>query len=271
MTFIKQASRLASIALLSVAALMGGSSQAWGQGLTCWFVPGSEGPKCKVITDALAKDSGVAITPRVAGSYTEIFKAFGEKKDALVYAGSFASALLTARKLAVPLVQRVDSKEYYGGVMIYPKGGNPAAILKGNAAEISFATGASSGESAAKAATGGKANIPVKDHMAAANAVKAGKAKAAFVKNWWWEANAAKFPDLQMHEVPGVSDRKNPDNILLVSTSVNDELRARLLKAGLGAKEAFGATKMERFDLKGLAFSQGLMTKGGINPLTYAF
>jgi ABC-type phosphate/phosphonate transport system substrate-binding protein len=241
------------------------------QGLPCWFVPGSEGPRCKLITDALSRGSGVAITPRVAQSYTEIFKAFAEKKDALVYAGSFTSALLTARRLAVPLAQRVDSQEFYSGVMIFPRGGNPTTLLKEHGAEVAFAIGASSGESSAKAATGGKAALGVKDHMAAANAIKAGKARAAFVKNWWWQANSSKFPELQMFEVPGVSEQKNPDNILLVSVSVTDDLRARLLKAAMASKDAFGATRMDRFDAKELEFSQGLMAKGGINLNTYVF
>ena len=71
---------------------------------------------------------------------------------------------------------------------------NSAEILAKFPEKIAFAKGASSGESSAKAATSGKASIPVANHGAASNAVKAGKAKAAVVKNWWWESNKKKFP-----------------------------------------------------------------------------
>jgi ABC-type phosphate/phosphonate transport system substrate-binding protein len=247
------------------------ASSAMAQEMACWFVPGSNGAKSKAITEALTKESGITISPRVATNYPEIFKALSENKDALAYVGSFAATLLNARGLAVPLVQKIDGKEMYSGVMIYPKGGDAAAILRDSPADISFATGASSGESSAKAATAGKAAIGVKNHMAAANAVKAGKAKAAFVKNYWWDANKDKFPDFQMHEIPGISVTKCPDNVLMAASSVPQEVRDKVIKAAVAAKEAFGATRMEPFDAAKLDFPLELMTKGGIDPKTYAW
>ena len=156
-------------------------------------------------------------------------------------------------------------------MLIYPKGGDPAAILRDSPADISFAVGASSGESSAKAATGGKAAIGVKDHMAAANALKAGKAKAAMVKNHWWSANKSKFPDFEMYEVPGISVSKCPDNLLLASSTVKPETRATLIKAAMAAKDAFGATSMAPFDLSKLDFPLELMTQGHIDPKAYAW
>ncbi len=240
------------------------------QEMICWFVPGSEGPKCKIITEALTRESHLTITPRVAISYQEIYKALSERKEALVYAGSFAATLLNDRNLVVPLVQKIDGKEFYMGLMIYPKGADPTAILRDNPAEISFATGASSGESSAKAATAGKASIGVKDHQAAVNAVKAGKAKAALVKNHWWEANKNKYPDFQMYEIPGISEAKCPDNILMASSSVKPEIREKLAEAAKAAKDAFGAIRMDPFDAVKLDFSKELMTKGGIDSRTYS-
>ncbi len=246
------------------------ATSAMAQEMVCWFVPGSEGSKCKIITEALTRESHLTITPRVAISYQEIYKALTERKEALVYAGSFAATLLNDRNLAVPLAQKIDGKEFYMGVMIYPKGADPTAILRDNPAEISFATGASSGESSAKAATAGKAAIRVKDHQAAVNAVKAGKAKAALVKNHWWEANKNKYPDFQMYEIPGISEAKCPDNILMASSSVKPEIREKVTEAAKAAKDAFGAIRMEPFDVVKLDFTKELMTKGGIDSRTYS-
>jgi ABC-type phosphate/phosphonate transport system substrate-binding protein len=247
------------------------ANSARSEDLVCWFVPGSDGAKCKAITEALTKESGVGITPRVAANYPEIFKALSEKKDALVYTGSFATALLISRNLVLPLVQKIDGKELYCGVLIYPKGGDPAAILSGSPADVSYAIGASSGESTAKAATGGKASIGVKDHMAAANALKAGKAKAAVVKNYWWDANKDKFPDFQMYEIPGISIKKCPDNLLLASSSVKPDVCEKIVKAAVASKDAFGATSMDKFDAATLSFPLELMSKGGIDAKTYAW
>lgn len=270
MSFLNSAAKKAMAAAMWVALVATGAS-ASAQGITCWFVPGSDGQKSKTITEALSKGSGLAVTPRVATSYADIFKALAEKKDAVVYAGSFASAMLSSRGFITPLVQKLDGQELYSGVLIYPKGGDPAAILRTSAADISFALGASSGESSAKAATGGKASIGVKDHMAAVNALKAGKAKGAVVKNFWWENNKAKFPEFQMYSIPGVSDKKNPDNVLSASASTSEDIRAKLTKAALASKDAFGATSMVKFDTTRLKPTLELMTKGGINPKTYAW
>lgn len=247
------------------------ANSAMAQDLTCWFTPGSDGAKSKAITDALSKESGLTISPRVAANYPEIFTAFTEKKDALVYAGSFAATMLNARGLAVPLTQKIDGKELYAGVLIHPQGSNPVAILTDSPADISYAIGASSGESSAKAATGGKAAIGVKDHMAAVNAVKAGKAKGAVVKDYWWEANKDKFPEYQAYEIPGVSVKKNPDNILMASASLPTDTRDKIIKAAMASQGAFGATRIDTLDASKLNFSQELMTKGGINPQTYTW
>ena len=103
------------------------------------------------------------------------------------------------------------------------------------------------------------------------NAVKAGKAKAAFVKNWWWEANKDKYQDFRMKEIEGVSEKKNPDNLLMASSSTSQEIRDKVTKAALASKEAFGATAMTHFDVAQLAFSLDLMKKGGIDPGTYSW
>jgi ABC-type phosphate/phosphonate transport system substrate-binding protein len=237
--------------------------------VTCWFPPKYSPEAAKRIADALSSP-GIAVRPRVAQSYPELLAAFATKGEHVAYVGSFAQAILTVKKQGVPLVQAVDGKEFYGAWMILPKGADPVAVLRDSPAEIAFAKGASSGESGAKAATGGRAALARANHEAAADAVKTGKAKAAFVKSWWWEANKTRFPELSLHRLPGVSDARNPDNVLTASRALDPAVSAKLKAAALGAADAFGARSMRPFD-GDLSFTITLMRQGKIDPAAYLF
>lgn len=216
--------------------------------------------------------SGVTVTPRVAKNYAEILDALAGKEPALVYAGSFAQAVIKARDLGVPLAQAtMGGKELYAGVLVCPKDQDPKAILAEKTGKIAYAKGASSGESSAKAATGGKAAIGVSSHDAACGAVKAGVAEAAVVKDGWWEANKTNYPDFESHVIPGVSEKKNPDNVLTASKAVPADLQKKIAEAAMTSKDAFGAQEMKPFDAKSLDFTLGLMAKGGVDPKTYAW
>ena len=242
--------------------------------LVCWFPPGwkSKAAEAKQITDGLTSASGISIRPRIAKSYPEILTAFSSDDANLVYVGSFVQAIIAARKLGTPLVQNINGTELYSGILIYPEGQDPNAILKDNAEDIAFAKGASSGESSAKAATAGRASIGVANHGAAVNAVKAGKAKAAVVKNWWWDSNGSKFVGMSAYDIPGVSEKKNPDNVLTASKAVPDDVAEKVKIAAIANSEAFGkGANMQSFDAGTLSFSLGLMQKGKIDPLTYTW
>jgi len=242
--------------------------------LICWFPPGwkSKAASAKQITDGLSSASGIAIRPRIAKSYPEVLTAFTSKDANLVYVGSFVQAIIAARNLGTPLAQNVNGKELYSGVLIYPAGQDPVAILNNNPSDIAFAKGASSGESSAKAATSGKASIGVANHGSAVNAVKAGKAKAAVVKNWWWENNGSKFPGMKVYEIPGVSEEKNPDNVLTASKAVPKDVANKVKAAAIANSSAFGSgANMQAFDETTLDFPLGLMKKGKIDPLTYSW
>jgi len=236
--------------------------------VTCWFPPNYSAESAKRITDALS--AATPVKPRVAQSYPEIIEALASKGYNIAYVGSFVQAIVSARGLGVTLAQAVDGKEFYGAWMVYPKGGDPTAILAQAPAEIAFAKGASSGESGAKAATDGKARIATASHDASVAAIKSGKAKAAFVKNWWWEANKAKHPELDVYKVPGVSDTKNPDNVLTASKSIEPEVRSKLKSAALASRAAFGVKSMAEFG-GDLSFTIGLMKKGKLDPASYMF
>jgi len=240
--------------------------------LTCWFPPGwkKKAPQAQAITMALTEKSGIKIRPRIAKSYPEILSAFETDKPNLVYVGSFVQAVINARNLGTPLAQNVNGKEMYSGVLIYPKGENPEEILQKNPTQIAFAVGASSGESSAKAVTDGKASVATANHGASCAAVKAGRARAAVVKNWWWEGNNGKYPEFAMYEMPGISITKNPDNVLTASKAVPADMQKKLQDAALGSSAAFGSGgQMMPFSASKLAFSLELMKKGKINPKTY--
>ncbi|TYO98469.1 ABC-type phosphate/phosphonate transport system substrate-binding protein [Geothermobacter ehrlichii] len=241
--------------------------------LTCWFPPGwkNKADKARTIAKALSEETGIKIRPRIAKSYPEILKAFSTNQPNLVYAGSFVQAIIKARGLGTPLVQNINGKDLYCGVLVYPKGEDPVAILANYPDKIAYAIGASSGESSAKAATNGKAAIGVANHSVTCAAVKAGKAKAGVVKNWWWEANRHKFPELAMYKLPGISINKNPDNVLTASNAVPVEIQKKIAAAAQARKEAFDAPKMVPFDVSRLDFPLKLMAKGKIDPMTYSW
>jgi ABC-type phosphate/phosphonate transport system substrate-binding protein len=266
-TIIKPLSMFACAFIIICAVML---TQTMAQETTCWFVPGFDPGKAIVITAALSQ-SGNRVKLKIAATYPELFAALTDKQEALVYAGSFAAVLLKARGLAVPLVQKIDGKEFYSGVLVYPKGENPGALLLDFPKEISYAVGASSGESCAKAATGGMAMIGVREHAVALAAVKVGKAKAAMVKNLWWESNKKNYPDYEMYEVPDISLPRNPDNILMASSSMPESNRSTFTKVAIASAKAFNANEMKPLDAKDLDFSLALMQKGGIDPTTYSW
>lgn len=248
-------------------------SHAAADDITCWFPPGweSKGDRIRSIVDALAQGAGVTVQPRVASSYPRILDAFAAGGPDLVYAGSFVQSIILSRNLGTPLVQVRDGKEFYAGIMVHPKGQDPAAILRDHGARVAFAVGASSGESSAKAATNGKAAFRVASHAAAAGAVAAGKAAAAFVKNWWWASHRNQYPALTSWSVPGVSEEKNPDNILTASKGVPKSLIPKITDAAIRAKDDFGADTMVSVTPDILDFSLSLMKAGNIDPLAYAW
>lgn len=263
------------LSLLMVLIFMATTGLAFAaEDLTCWFPPGwkSKAAQAKEITQALSENSGLSIRPRIAKSYPEILSAFATDDQNLVYVGSFVQAIVAARKLGTPLIQTANGKEMYSGILIYPEGQDPFAILKNTPKEIAYAIGASSGESSAKAATNGQASIGVANHGTAVNAVKAGKAKAAVVKNWWWEANSKNFPGMKSQDIPGVSLTKNPDNVLTASKAVPADIANKVKAAAMASSASFGNDAViVPFDSSKLSFSLGLMQKGGIDPLTYTW
>jgi ABC-type phosphate/phosphonate transport system substrate-binding protein len=243
------------------------------ESIFCWFPPSwsSKIVKAEKITKALSEKSGIQVRPRIAKSYPEILTSFATGENSLVYVGSFVQAIIKARGLGTPLVQSVNGKELYSGILVYPKGQDPVAILKISPSKIAYAIGASSGESTAKAATEGKASIGTKSHTASVAAIKSGVAKAAVVKNWWWEANKNNYPNMEVYNMPSYSKIGNPDNVLTASHALTKEKKEKIIVAAMQSKDAFGADSMRLFPKDTLMFSLWLMKIGGIDPATYSW
>lgn len=241
--------------------------------ITCWFPPawGSKSQQAQQIAAALSHETGFDIQARIAKNYPEILAAFATRDENLVYVGSFVQSIIKARQLGKQLVQVDNGKELYSGILIYPEGQDPQKILRDFPAEIAYAIGASSGESTAKAATGGKAAIGSANHGAACAAVNAGKARAAVVKNWWWEANKSRFAGLTAYDIPRFSKQGNPDNVLTASTSVAIEKQKLITAAAMKNPQIFGGEKVHLFEENSLQFSLWLMQQGNIDPLTYSW
>ncbi len=155
--------------------------------------------------------------------------------------------------------------------MILPADADPEEILKNQPEKIAYAMGASSGESGAKAATKGAAKIRTANHGATVKAILEGKAAAGFVKSWWWRANKDKYPTLKAYQLPGISDEKNPDNVLTASNGLSAEVRDKIKQAAIESADAFGVEKMVEFNSDDVNFSLGLMKKGQIDPKTYSW
>ncbi len=223
------------------------------------------------IANGLGHELGIKIIPNISSCYPEILIALTEKKPVLAYVGSMVQTIIWSRKLGTPLLQAIDHKQFYGGVLLFPKGMSPSAILKDYPAEIAYTVGATSGEVCAKSATGGKASIAVFNQRTAADTIMSGKAKAAFVKNVWWDENKNNYPELDSYSVPEISDIKNADNVLLVSKFVPPGLKAAIMSATAKVPELFNADLIVPFDSSALNFTLELMKKAGINPLTYTW
>jgi len=242
--------------------------------LTCWFPPAwkDHSAHATAIAGMLSAGSGLMVEAKIASDYAQILSAFSTERQNLVYAGSFVQSIIVARKLGTPLLQVVDGKEMYAGILILPVGADPQAVLKEFPFRIAYTVGASSGESCAKAATDGRAALGVASHGAAIASLLAGEAKGAMVKDSWWESHKGAQPRLVAHSIPGISIAMNPDNILSASRSVPKAAQEAIRQAAIAGASTFapGAT-LRSFEPSRLAFSLGLMHKGKIDPLAYTW
>lgn len=239
--------------------------------ITLWF-PNSWAEKstaAQKIADELGLRSGLRIVPHIADNNPEILTALTGQEPGMAYVGSMVAAVIWSRRLAQPLFQALDGHHLYAGVMIFPRGRDPREILRDDPEAIAYNIGYTSGEVCAKAASGGRASLGVTSFAASADAVRSGKAKAAFVKDFWWDENKRNFSKLDSAFLPGISESKNPDNVMLVSVLVAPEVRAMILDAAYHSPHLFNANLVVPFDSSSLDHTLSLMKKAGIDPLTY--
>ena len=243
--------------------------------ITLYYPPAwkSKASLAKAISKALSKDSGLNIRPRIAKSYPQILEAFIQTKPVLVYVGSFVQAVLYARGLSTPIAQSINGSEFYNSVLIAPKnaGNDPVEVVADAGHAISYTKGSSSGESGAKAASNGKATIGTNSHYAAVNLVKIGKAKAAFVKNLWWQANKGKYSNMKQIHYPGVSDHRHPDYVLSANKATSSKDIIKITHAMKKNGAVLNAKSVVTFEPKLLKPTLDLMKKGKIDPKIYSW
>ncbi len=229
------------------------------------------GLKAKNIASELSIRTGLTIQPVLAESYPEIIEAFSKKEPVLGYFGSFVHAILYSRNLCVPVAQGGDGHEFYNGIMIVPRDEayDPFTIIERAGTKVAFCYGTSSGEGAAKAASKRKAALGYDSHQAVVDAVRDGTAKAAFVKNWWWEENKARYEDLKSINHPIISSYKHPDNILCVSRFFPSEYLLKFRKEIVNCHAVFGVKFFYEVRAGIIEQTFELLSLAGIDPVAY--
>ena len=159
-----------------------------------------------------------------------------------MFSGSGIAGSFILKELALPLVRPVDRDGHstYRAAIIGSKGSpqfnGSAEYFKGK--RVIFTSLASSGEfyfrSLPGAAQARATLLKAASHGDALEALNTGQADFAIVKNRVWDDTRARYPNLMM---VGEDRGENPDNTLIVSRRVPQELVAKVSAALLAVKD----------------------------------
>jgi ABC-type phosphate/phosphonate transport system substrate-binding protein len=247
-----------------------------------------EYPKYKKLSEFLqTKISSIrGINLVAAKDFRDAAEKFRKGEANAMFAGSFVAAVLVKKGLAVPVVRPVDTDgaSTYKALVIARK---TAPAFKGvadfNGKKVAYCSMASSGEIFALSMIEGKnpdgifTPVKVPRHDMALDAVKAGGADYAIVKNTAWDPQ--KYPEL----VVVYSDiEENPNTTLILSKSVYNHDGAAIEKALLAiendkseaAKEVksnFNITKFTKTTEKNFGHTYEIIKKAKIDPQKYNF
>lgn len=202
--------------------------------------PGA-GKKYRPLQTYLA-NRGVEISFISATNYPAAADMFASGKVDAMFSGSAIAGIFIMKDLAAPMVRPVSKEGYstYSAVMIAPKGspkfsGN-AAYFKGK--KVIFSALASSGEVYYRSLPNIRSvNATLQkaaSHGAAIDALSAGVADVAIVKNRVWDHQKSKYPNLI---VVGQDDEENPDNTLIFSRKADSPTVSKVQSALLSLKD----------------------------------
>ena len=224
---------------------------------------------------------------RVAQSFPEAARLFEQGDIEGMFSASFVAAVFIARGVARPVARplRADGGSTYSTLVVAKRGAAPYRSLADLAGKrVAYCRLASAGEVYLRSllGPGGKLEsaclpVPVDTHQAALEAVQAGAADYAVVKNTVFAP--ARYPGLA---VAGADDAQHPDNTFVMPREAFDKVGALISRALLGlgedpgekaeaARQAFGCTGF--VPTVGTDFGRTfvLLRRAGVDPKTFAF
>ncbi len=270
------------------------SSRAWSGDTLNLIVMAAQDPKKEgAMYDTLAQYLAVSsaridkVNFRVAKNYPEAVQLFQSGSADGIFAGSFVAAILIKKGLVKPVARPVTPAggSTYRALVVAKEGTKAFKGLddwKGK--KVAYSALASSGEVYARtllppgdAPDKHFVQIIAPSHQAALNAVQAGQADYAVVKNTIWDP--AKYPGLA---VVGGDDEENPDRTLVLGNAAHatygEELKSILVKLGkdngekaAAVKNAFGCSGFISTVEKDFLHTFCIIDKAHINPATFNF
>jgi ABC-type phosphate/phosphonate transport system substrate-binding protein len=230
-----------SIAItVAVATILGGALSARSEELKIAIIQAQAGDarKYQPLLDYLAKN-GVAAKFISTADYPSSAKLFSAGGVDAMFGGSGISGAMIMKNLADPLVRPVSNSgsSTYHAVVVAPKGG---AAFSGDASyfngkRVIFAPLATAGEFYFRSlgTSSPKETLKAANHGAAMDGIGRGVADVAVVKNHVWEAEKAKYPQL---EKVGEDKGENPDGTLIVSKKLAPATAKKITDILLGIK-----------------------------------
>jgi ABC-type phosphate/phosphonate transport system substrate-binding protein len=227
--------------IVSVATLVYGISQASQFRIAIMQDERGAAAKFRPLENYL-KSKGIDFTFVAAKDYPAAAKMFASGEVDAMFSGSSVAGIFILKDLASPLVRPLtkEGTSTYHAVLIAPAG-SPKFTGQGDyfkGKKVIFTALASSGEIFYHSVPGTK---PVKatllkaaSHGAAIDALSAGSADVAIVKNHVWEKAKAKYPKLTL---VGKDDEENPDGTLIVSKKADAKVVLKVSAALLEVKD----------------------------------
>lgn len=188
------------------------------------------------------KSKGIDFSFVAAMDYPAAAKMFASGEVDAMFSGSSVAGIFILKDLALPLVRPLakEGTSTYHAVII-AHAGSPKFTGRGDyfiGKRVIFTALASSGEVFYHAVAGSKSAkatlLKAASHGAAIDALSAGSADVAIVKDHVWEKDRARYPNLTM---VGYDEEENPDGTLIVSKRADAKVVAKVSAALLEIRD----------------------------------
>ena len=237
---MKSARPLLSLLVVFVMILAYGNASAGQFTIAIMQEEQGAGKKYRPLQKYLAS-KGIDFSFIAATNFSAAADMFASGKVDAMFSGSSVAGIFIMKDLATPLVRPVntDGTSTYSAVIIAPKGSPKfsakADYFKGK--RVILTPLASSGEiyyhSIPNIKSAGATIEKAASHGAAIDALAAGKADVAIVKNRVWDRQKGKYPNLVL---VGRDNEENPDSTLIVSNKADAQTVSKVKAALLALK-----------------------------------